>query len=191
MKIGIITGSNRPGRFNIQPATWITKLASATPEVTANLLDLEEINLPFLDESAPPMMQKYSKEHTKSWSKTISQMDGYIFVTPEYNHSYSAVLKNALDYLLSEWSYKPACFLSYGGSSGGSRAVEHLRTVMAELKIYDLKEQVMIINYWGNLDEKGNYKFDEKLAMAGQRMINELVFWAKVMKDARETRTSV
>ena len=185
IKIKIITGSTRPGRFNIQPASWITGIAKARKDIEVELLDLAEINLPLLDEPMPPSQNKYSKEHTKKWSAKIAEADGFVFVTPEYNHSTSAALKNAIDYLFFEWHFKPVSFVSYGSLAGGSRAVEHLRGVVAEIKMYDLREQIMLPNYWENLNEKGEYKFNDKQKENAGAMLDVLVFWAKKMKEAR------
>lgn len=186
MKITILTGSNRPGRFNIQPAQWITDIAKKDSQIEANLVDLQELKLPFLDEAIPASHQKYSHEHTKAWSKIVAESDAFIFVTPEYNHSYSAVLKNAIDYLFVEWNYKPVAFVSYGAHVGGSRAVEHLRGVAGELKMFDIREQVLFPNYWEQLDEKGQYKFTERNNKSAQAMLNVLIYWAKQMKRGRE-----
>jgi NAD(P)H-dependent FMN reductase len=191
IKIKILTGSNRPGRFNIQPATWITNIAKERKDIEVELLDLQEINLPFLDEPATPMMNQYTKQHTKDWSAKIAEGDGFIFITPEYNHSYSAVLKNAIDYLLYEWNYKPVGFVSYGSAAGGSRATEHLRGVSAEVKLFDIKEQVMFHEYWNHLDEKYAYKFTEKDVMHANAMLDALVFWATEMKPSREKLQSM
>lgn len=185
LKIKILTGSNRPGRFNIQPATWITDIAKSRKDIDVELLDLEVINLPFQDEPATPSMHKYTKQHTKDWSAKITEADGFVFVTPEYNHSFSPVLKNAIDYLFYEWNYKPVCFVSYG-TVGGSRAVEHLRGVSAEIKLYDLREQVMFPEYWNHLDENHKYKFEEKDVKAANAMLDSLIFWAGEMKPSRE-----
>lgn len=187
--IHILTGSTRPGRFNTQPAEWIFKLAKKRKDITVELIDLEKLNLPLLDEPAPPMMQQYSKQHTKKWSEKVAAGDGFIFVTPEYNHSYSPVLKNAIDFLFHEWHYKPVTFVSYGATSGGIRAVEHLRGVAAEVKLYDLREQVILPNYWENMNEKGVFQFTEKHAEMGNAMLDTLIFWAKQMKEARSALT--
>lgn len=186
INIKIIAGSTRPGKFNVQPARWITEIAKKREDMNAELLDLSEINLPFLDEPVPPMMQNYSKEHTKQWSAKISEADGFVFVTPEYNHSYSPALKNALDFLFAEWNYKPVTFVSYGSLAGGSRAVEHLRSVVAELRMYDLREQIMLPNYWENLNEKGEYMFSQQHQKSAKEMFDSLVFWANVMKESRD-----
>lgn len=186
IKIKILAGSNRPNRFNIQPATWISKIAKAHADIDVELIDLAELALPFLDEPIPPSQNKYSKEYTKTWSEKIKDADGFIFVTPEYNHSYSPVLKNAIDYLFFEWHHKPVSFVSYGSLAGGSRAVEHLRGVAAELKMYDLREQIMFPNYWENLNEKGEYQFTERHKNAAEDLLSSLSFWAAELKNSRE-----
>ena len=183
--IKILTGSVRPGRFNDQVANWLYAVAQKREDMKVELLDLSKINLPFLDEPSPPKMHKYTKEHTKEWSKTVDKGDGFIFITPEYNHSYSAVLKNAIDYLFYEWNYKPVTLVSYGSLAGGARAIEHLRGVAAELKMYDLQETILLPNYWTNLDEKGQYKFTEDLDTRANEVLTELIFWSEKMKTAR------
>lgn len=185
-KIKILTGSVRPTRFNIQPAKWIADIAAKRTDMQAELIDLKEVNLPFLDEPESPMSGHYTKEYTKAWAKIIGDSDGFIFVTPEYNHSFSPVLKNAIDYLNHEWNYKPVSFVSYGSLAGGSRAVEHLRGIAAELHMYDLREQIMLPNYWENLDDKGQYKFNDRHEKSAQGLLDSLVFWADVMKEARK-----
>lgn len=184
--IKILTGSSRPGRFNIQPATWIYELVKKRKNVKVELVDLEKVNLPFLNEPFPPKMQKYSHQHTKDWSRTVSEGDGFIVVTPEYNHSFSPVLKNALDYVYFEWNYKPITFVSYGSEAGGSRAVEQLRGVAAELKMFDLKEQVLLPNYWEHTDENGTFQFTDKHVQAAETMLDQLIFWTEEMKKSRE-----
>lgn len=183
-KIKIIAGSSRPGRFNLQPATWIYERVKEKG-IDVELLDLKEINLPFLDEEIPPSQNQYSQEHTKEWAKLIGEADGFIFVTPEYNHSYSPILKNAIDFLYAEWNNKPVSFVSYGSLAGGSRAVEHLRGVAAELKMFDLREQILLPNYWENLNDAGEYQFNDSHISTASEMIDNLIFWAEKMKEAR------
>jgi NAD(P)H-dependent FMN reductase len=190
IKIKILTGSNRPGRFNIQPATWITNIAKRRKDIEVELLDLQEINLPFLDEPASPSMRQYTKQHTKDWSAKIDEADGFIFVTPEYNHSYSAVLKNAIDCLYYEWNFKPVSFVSYG-TVGGARAVEDLLGVAREIKLYDLREQVMFPLYWNNLNDKHEYQFNEKDVASANALLDSLVFWANEMKESRSKLQSI
>lgn len=191
MKITILTGSNRPGRFNMQPASWITKIAQAHSDIEVKLVDLQELALPFLDESVPASQQRYSHDHTKAWSKIVGESDGFVFVTPEYNHSYSAVLKNAIDYLYNEWNFKPVAFVSYGALVAGSRAVEHLRSVAGELKMYDIREQVLFPSYWEHLDKDGHYQFTDRNKESAEAMLTTLIFWAKQMKHSRDELNNV
>ncbi len=186
IKIKILTGSVRPRRFNSQPANWIYNLAKERKDIEVELLDLAKINLPFLDEPFTPFENKPEKEHTKAWAKTIDEADGFIFVTPEYNHSIPPVLKNAVDYLFWQWHYKPLAFVSYGSLAGGARAVEHWRGVAGELKMYDLREQIMLPNYWEHLNEKGEYQFNDRHVAAANAILTDLTFWAEKMKPARE-----
>ncbi len=186
IKLAVIAGSTRPGRFNNQPATWAYELAKKRSDVDVELIDLAEVNLPLLDEPVPPKMQQYSKEHTKQWSAKIDSKDAFLIISPEYNHSIPAALKNALDYIFYEWNYKPVGFISYGSTAGGARAVEHLRGVAGELKMYDIREQLPLADYWENLDETGKFKFTERHDTAANEIIEQLIFWAGVMKKGRE-----
>ena len=190
IKINILTGSTRPGRFNIQPAQWILDIAKKRTDIAVALIDIELLNLPFLDEPVPPSQRQYSKGHTKEWSKTVDETDGFIFVSPEYNHSYSPALKNAIDYLWYEWHYKPVSYVSYGSIAGGARAIEHLRGIAAETKMYDLREQLLLPNYWEHLDENGKYRFTESQEKSANVILDDLTFWATQMKAAREKLVS-
>lgn len=185
IKLKVIAGSSRPGRFNIQPATWVAELAKKRNDVEVELVDLQEVNLPFLDEANPALMHKYEKEHTKKWAEKIGEADAYIMVTPEYNHSYAPVLKNAIDYLQYEWNNKPVAFVSYGSIAGGARAVEHLRGVAAEMRLFDIKEAIYLPNYWENLDKEGKYQFNDRHEKTAEGMLDTLLFWAETMKEAR------
>jgi NAD(P)H-dependent FMN reductase len=190
VNIKIIAGSTRPGRFNTQPSRWLMEQADKFDESTNfELVDLAEINLPLLDEANSPISGKCEKAHTKSWAKIIGQADGFVIVTPEYNHSIPGALKNAIDYLFAEWNYKPVAYVSYGSAAGGSRAVEHLRGVAGELKMFDLREQILLPNYWDHLDSKGAYQFAPEHEVMAQKLLNQIVFWAERMKTARAELT--
>ncbi|HUQ54985.1 NAD(P)H-dependent oxidoreductase [Lentzea sp.] len=141
--IGIIIGSTRPGRNGEQVARWVLQHAEQRTDATFELVDLKDFPLPHLDEPMPPMMQQYQHDHTKEWSAKIAGFDGFVMVTPEYNHSTSGVLKNAIDYLFAEWNNKAVGFVSYGGV-GGARAVEHLRLIAGELKLADVRTSVSL-----------------------------------------------
>ena len=142
-RIGIIVGSTRPGRNGLAVAQWVYDIASQRDDAHYELVDLIDYPLPHLDEPVPPILGQYSHEHTKAWADKIASFDGFVVVTPEYNHSTSGVLKNAIDYLYKEWNNKAVGFVSYG-AVGGSRAVEHLRLVAAELQMADVRAQVAL-----------------------------------------------
>ena len=188
IKIKIIAGSTRPGRFNTQPTKWLAQIAKSRGDMEVEVLDLAMINLPMLDEAKPAMMKDYEHEHTKKWSAMIDEADGFVIVTPEYNHSVPGALKNAIDFLNQEWAYKPVGFVSYGSQAGGSRAVEHLRGIAGELKMFDIRDQVMFPSYWENLNDKGEYQFNERHTGTATAMLDVLAHWAKVMKVGREQK---
>jgi NAD(P)H-dependent FMN reductase len=141
MRIAIIVGTTRPGRHARDVADWVHGHAAGRRGVRYDIVDLADHPLPLLDEPVPPSFGQYQHDHTKAWAATIGQYDGFIFVTPEYNHSTSAALKNAIDYLYAEWNNKAAALVAYG-SLGGARAVEHLRGVCAELQIATVRQQL-------------------------------------------------
>jgi NAD(P)H-dependent FMN reductase len=141
-RIAIILGSTRPGRRGEAVAEWVYELASKRDDAEFELVDIADYELPHLDEPMPPSLAQYANDHTKRWSQTIASFDGFVFVTPEYNHSTSGALKNAIDYLYREWNNKAAGFVSYGSSASGARAVEHLRLIMGEVQIADVRAQL-------------------------------------------------
>ena len=143
VRIGVILGSTRPNRNGEQVAKWVFDLASRRDDAQFELVDLRDYPLPHLDEPLPPSLGQYQNEHTKQWAAKISSFDGFVIVTPEYNHGTSGVLKNAIDYLYAEWHNKAVGFVSYG-SAGGVRAVEHLRLVAGELQMADVRQQVVL-----------------------------------------------
>ncbi len=186
MKIQIIVGSTRPNRFGITAAAWFNGLAQQAniDGVEFELVDLEQVNLPMLDESVSASQNQYTNKHTKDWSAKINQADGYIFVTAEYNHSFPASLKNAIDYLYLEWNHKPVAFVSYGAGQGGSRAIEHLRGVAGQLKMYDLPEFVSVPNYWTQITDSGFVATDDQIKDA-QGLLSSIAFWSAEMKSSR------
>jgi NAD(P)H-dependent FMN reductase len=143
MHIAIVTGSTRPARNNIAVARWAYELAAKRNDASFELVDIADYELPLLDEPIPAASGQYSRAHTKRWAAKIASFDGYVFVTPEYNHGTSAALKNAIDYLYAEWHHKAAGFVGYGAVSG-ARAVEHLRSVMGNLMVADVTPQVLL-----------------------------------------------
>jgi NAD(P)H-dependent FMN reductase len=144
IKIGIILGSTRPNRNGEQIAKWVHDVASRRTDAVYELVDLLDYPLPHLDEPASAAWAPdYQHEHTRLWSEKIASFDGFVIVTPEYNHSTSGVLKNAIDYLYREWNNKAVGIVSYGGV-GGARAAEHLRLIAGELQLADVRQQVTI-----------------------------------------------
>jgi NAD(P)H-dependent FMN reductase len=113
----------------------VHKLARQRTDAEFELVDIARFELPLCDEPMSPMFGQYTKPHTRAWSDKIASSDGYVFVTPEYNHGIPAALKNALDFHYREWNSKATGFASYGGGANGARAVEHLRLVMSELMV--------------------------------------------------------
>src|SRR5258705_1784501 len=140
VRIAIIAGSRRPGRYARAVADWVLAQALSRPGARYEVVDLADHPLPHLDEPMPPSYGQYQHDHTRTWAATIALYDGVIFVSPEYNHATSGVLKNAIDYLNAEWKNRAAAFVAYG-SLGGARAIEHLRAVCGALHIATVRQQ--------------------------------------------------
>ncbi len=184
IKLAIIIGSTRPGRKGEAVAKWVYEIAKNRSDAEYELVDIKDFNLPILDEPVPPAMQQYSQEHTKVWSQKIASFDGFVFVTPEYNHSTSGALKNAIDYLYKEWNNKSAGFVAYG-SAGGTRAVEHLRLIMGELQVADVRGQVALslMTDFENFSVFKPASYHEKTL---NTMFEQVVSWATALKTLRE-----
>jgi NAD(P)H-dependent FMN reductase len=183
IKIGIIIGSTRPGRNSEAVAKWFFELAQKRGNAQYELIDIKEYNLPLLDEPAPPSLGKYSKEHTKKWAAKIDSLDAFVFVTPEYNHSTSGALKNALDYLYKEWNNKAAGFVSFG-SALGARAVEQLRLIMGELQVADIRNQVSL-SLFTDFENFSVFKPNPRHEASVQSLLEQLVAWGTAMKSLR------
>jgi NAD(P)H-dependent FMN reductase len=184
LKIAIILGSTRPGRRGEAIAHWVQKLAQERTDAQFELVDIAEYKLPLLDEPVPPSRKSYTKAHTHAWSEKIASYDGYVFVTPEYNHSVSGALKNAIDFLHREWNNKAAGFVSYGGGAGGARAVEHLRLILAELMVATVRAQVGL----GVLTDFEAYTTFKPLPQRADElktMLDQLVSWSAALKTVR------
>ena len=184
IKVAIIVGSTRPGRKAEAVARWVHEQAGARKDAEFELVDIESFNLPLLDEPVPPSMGQYSKPHTKAWAEKIASFDAFVFVTPEYNHGTSGALKNAIDFLYAEWNNKAAGFVSYG-SAGGTRAVEHLRGVMAELQIADVRAQVML-SLSTDFENFSTFKPGPNHAKSVTTMLDQVVAWGGAMKTLRQ-----
>ncbi|WP_427006108.1 NADPH-dependent FMN reductase [Pseudarthrobacter sp. H2] len=136
-------GKHPPGQGREAVADWVYEQAKKRSDAQFELVDVADFGLPLLDEPLPPSRGRYRNEHTKAWAQVIASFDGYIIVTGEYNHSVPGALKNAIDYLYREWNNKAVGFVSYG-SAGGTRAVEHLRQIAAEVQMADARAQVSL-----------------------------------------------
>jgi NAD(P)H-dependent FMN reductase len=182
-RVAIIIGSTRPGRNGEAVAHWIYDIASKRDDAEFELVDLIDFKLPHLDEVMPASMGQYANQHTKEWAAKIASFDGFVFVTPEYNHSTSGALKNAIDYLYGEWNNKAAGFVSYG-AVGGARAVEHLRLVMGELQVADVRAQVALSLY---TDFENFSKFAPGPQHEAQAdvMLGQVVAWSKALAPLR------
>jgi NAD(P)H-dependent FMN reductase len=183
-KIAIIIGSTRPGRNGEAVARWVFDIAKQRSDAEYELVDVAEFNLPHLDEAAPPAMGMYTQPHTKAWAQKISSFDGYVFVTPEYNHSTSGALKNAIDFLFAEWNNKAAGFVSYG-TVGGARAVEHLRLVMGELMVADVRAQVTL-SLRTDFTNFTEFTPDDYQVDAVGAMLDQTVSWSTALASVRD-----
>lgn len=188
LKIAIITGSTRPGRQSLSVATWVHEFATQHLDgrAEASIVDIENFDLPLLDEPVPPALGQYSKAHTKRWAATIAPFDAFVFVTPEYNHSYPAALKNALDFLVAEWANKACGFVSYGGALG-ARSVEHLRGVMGNLRIADISTHVALSMY-DDFEQFSVFKPREMHLATLAALLDDLVGWGGALKAYRAGR---
>jgi len=191
IKIHIIVGSTRQNRFSKKPAQWIYEEAKKRKGLRVELLDLRNYPLPFFDELASPtyLKGKYSNVVAKKWVKKIAEADGYIIVTPEYNHGYPAVLKNAMDYPYFEWNKKAVGFVSYG-SVAGVRAVEQLRQVTIELQMAPIRTSIHIPwqLYLEATNKKGTDSLSPFAALKNQTelFLDQLTWWTEALKTARE-----
>ncbi|MFI6821055.1 NADPH-dependent FMN reductase [Micromonospora sp. NPDC050187] len=184
-RIGIIIGSTRPGRNGEQVAKWVFDIASRRDDAEFELVDLADYPLPHLDEAIPASFGQYQQEHTKRWAAKIASFDGFVIVTPEYNHSTSGVLKNAIDYLFAEWNNKAVGFVSYG-SAGGARAVEHLRLIAGELKMADVRQQV-VLSLMTEFENFSVFKPGDYNLPAVNTLLDEVVAWSKALAPLRAT----
>ncbi len=183
IKIGIILGSTRPNRVGGQVATWVLDCASRRGDADFALIDLRDHPLPHLDEPLSPMLGQYQHEHTKAWARTIASFDGYVFVTPEYNHNTSAVLKNAVDYVHAEWADKAVGLVSYG-VAGGSGAAGQLRQMCGQLGMADVSPQVVLM-LRTDFEEFTVFKPNDHHAAALAGLLDEVVAWSTALAPLR------
>jgi NAD(P)H-dependent FMN reductase len=185
LRIAIVTGSTRPGRNNEAVANWVYSISKERKDAEFELVDIAKYKLPLLDEAMPPVFGQYAHEHTKAWSAKIDSFDAYVFVTPEYNHSTSAALKNAIDYLFQEWNNKVAGFVSYGGHAGGARATEHLRLMMAEVMVATVRASVLL-SLLTDFENFRIFKPNPQHEKEVHALFDQVVAWGGALKAFRE-----
>jgi NAD(P)H-dependent FMN reductase len=188
-RIGIILGSTRPNRNGEQVARWVLTIAAQRTDAEFELVDLRDYPLPHLDEPLPPSMGQYQNEHTRQWAEKIGSFDGFVLVTPEYNHGPSGVLKNAIDYLYAEWNNKAVGFVSYG-AMGGALSAEHLRLVAGELQMADVREQVALslMTEFENFSvfRPGDYSLTKLNAL-----LDQVIAWSTVLAPLRQSVAAI
>ena len=196
-RIAIIVGSTRPNRRGETVARWVAEVAQRHPRVVAGdagfeVVDLAEYALPLLDEPVPAIFGDYRHLHTTRWAAAIDSFDGFVFVTPEYNHSVPAALKNAIDFLFAEWSDKAAGFVGYG-IDGGTRAVEHLRLALAEVKVAGVRTQVALSLHHDfeitDPTEPGKFSPGPHREPTLTAMLDEVIAWSRALESLRDIGT--
>jgi NAD(P)H-dependent FMN reductase len=191
LKVKVIIGSTRPNRFSEKPANWIYGLLKATGGVEAELLDLRDYPLPFFDNPNSPSMSGgvYPNSEVSRWAAKIKEADAFVIVSPEYNHGYSAVLKNALDSIYPEWNKKAVGFVGYGGA-GGARAIEQLQSVVLELQMVPIRQSLRM--GWDVvakvMPEKVPVNPELFSGLKPEPFIKELLAMAGALKSLRETK---
>lgn len=190
VKVKAILGSTRPGRFSEKILPWLTESVAKRDDIELEVLDLREYELPLFDQPMSPAYVQngeYAHESVRNWAKKIGEADAYIIIAPEYNHGYTAVLKNALDVVYAEWNNKAVGFVAYG-SVGGGRSVEQLRQVAVELQMASTRNAVHIQAPWLLLEENGELKagaldtYNQSLT----GMLDQLAWWGKALQTARK-----
>ena len=183
-KLAIIVGSTRPGRIGLMVAEWFRERAVQNGKFEVELVDLADIDLPMYDEPRHPSLRQYEHDHTKLWAKIVGAAESYVIVTPEYNHGPPPALVNALNYVYKEWNYKPAGFVSYGGVSGGLRAVQAEKLILTTLKVVPILEAVVVPLVQQFITE-GRFRGSELHEQAATTMLDELFRWAETLKLLR------
>jgi NAD(P)H-dependent FMN reductase len=182
----IVVGSVRPGRAALPVAEWVRRVVESDGRFEVDFVDLAELALPFMDEPAHPSKRQYTKPHTIQWSERVDAADAFLFVSPEYNHSYSPALKNAIDYLNHEWWRKPVGFVSYGGVSAGSRGVAALEAVLTTIGLVKTGSTVEI-NFIGTRVADGVFTPNEKESAIIAHVLDELELLESVLRPLRRS----
>jgi NAD(P)H-dependent FMN reductase len=187
-KLHIVIASTRPGRIGPSVAKWFNEFTAQHGKFEPVLIDLADFDLPILDEPEHPTKQDYKHLHTKAWAESVKAADAFVFVTPEYNYGPPPALVNALNYLSLEWNYAPAGFVSYGGISGGLRAVQAEKQLLTTLKMMPIPEGVPMPMVFQHLDENGNLVPAEIYKTSATTMLDELARWTEALKPLRALR---
>lgn len=186
-KIGVILSTTREGRFADKPAAWLMKIAAERTDLSFELIDLRDYPLPMFDWPASPARKPVDLPQVLPWRHKIAEMDGFIFITAEYNRTIPAVLKNAIDYVFAEWARKPAAYLGYG-NTGAARAIEHLRNVCVELQMAPMRVGVHLGRepLLAVLNENRSLDDFEYLKVQTRAMLEDLSWWTYTLKDGRD-----
>ena len=182
IRLVVVIGSTRPGRFGPTVAGWFAARARQDSRYVVDVLDLAETPLPA---AFGDVADRSEQEMVAAVAGRLDAADAFVIVTPEYNHSFPASLKNALDWLGGPWRGRPVGFVSYGGLSGGLRAVEQLRLVLAELHATTLRETISFHNHWERFDDSGEPRDREATEAAATRFLNQLAWWGEGLRQAR------
>lgn len=185
VKLNIIIGSTRPGRVGPAIGEWLKAFAEKHGKFEVELVDLAKFELPLLDEAAHPVMQKYEHDHTKRWSASVASADAYIFLTPEYTYFPPASLVNALQVLSREWAQKVAGVVSYGGISGGLRASQELRLMIANANMHAVPQTVPVPMFSQFVSE-GVFTPGEPIETGAKGQLDELYKWAVALQAMRK-----
>ncbi|HST74285.1 MAG TPA: NAD(P)H-dependent oxidoreductase [Acetobacteraceae bacterium] len=188
LKLNVIIASTRPGRVGPAVAKWFEQAAEQHGKFAPALVDLADFNLPVFDEPEHPTRQLYQHAHTKAWAASVKSADAFVFVTPEYNFGPPPSLLNALNYLYLEWNYTPAGFVSYGGMSGGVRAVQLEKLTLTTLKIMPITEAVAIPMVPQHLGDDRSFTPNDLHKASATAMLDELHRWADALQPLRALR---
>lgn len=188
VKIAVVLVSTRPGRKGEAVARWVLEQAQQRGDADYELVDLKEHPLPHLDEPIQPSQNQYTHEHTKQWSKLIEPFDGFVFVTPEYNHSVPGVLKNAIDYLYHEWNSKAATFVGYGGV-GATRAIEQLRLICSGVDMATTRAQVAL-SVFTDFEDRVVFAPTDFAHKALHHALDRVVEWSGALREFRVNKVS-
>jgi NAD(P)H-dependent FMN reductase len=186
LKIGVIIGSVRTGRFADKVAQWFLSEIGRREDMDVHVIDLSEPAL--VEELKLTLDATEPREGAPTLAQRIGGLDGYVVLTPEYNHGYPASLKLAIDYVYSEWRAKPVGFVSYGGMAGGQRAVEQLRQVFAELHAVTLRDTVSFHMAWEKFDEQGRPQDADGAGKAASVLLDQLAWWGLTLREGRAAR---